>query len=61
MIIDYDVWATSAIAGKEEWPEFPRSAINEQEAQQQADEFVALLKEKTGIADWQGHWKLVQA
>lgn len=58
-IIDYDVWAVSTSTNQDQWPERPRSAINEQEAQAQADEFVAYLISKTGITDWEGKWQVV--
>ncbi len=58
-IIDYDVWAYSPSTKQEQWPEQPRSAINEQEAKDQADEFIAQLTTKTGITDWEGKWKEV--
>jgi len=55
-IIDYDVWAVSPSTKQEQWPAQPRSAITEQEAKEQADEFVADLISKTGITDWEGKW-----
>jgi hypothetical protein len=58
-IIDYDVWAVSPSTNQEKWPERPRSAITEQEAKEQADEFIAHLTSKTGITDWEGKWKAV--
>lgn len=58
-IIDYDVWAFSPSTNQDQWPERPRSAINEQEAKAQADELIAQLILKTGITDWEGKWKEV--
>ena len=58
-IIDYDVYAYSPSTKQEQWPERPRSAITEQEAKSQADEFIAQLILKTGITDWEGQWTAV--
>lgn len=60
MIIDYDVWATSASTGREEWPAIPRSALNEKEASDQAEEFIKELRISTGVTDWVPHWKHVE-
>lgn len=59
-IIDYDVWAYSPGTKQEQWPERPRSAINEQEAEAQAAEFIAQLIVNTGISDWEGRWVAVE-
>lgn len=58
--IDYDVWAHSPSLGQDRWPKNPRSAINEQEAADQAAELIEELKTETGVSDWQGKWKLVE-
>lgn len=55
--IDYDVWAYSPSTGQEQRPKFIRSAINEKEAKDQAEELIEELKKETGILDWIPKWR----